>query len=201
MIAIIDYDAGNLKSVEKALEYIGEKTVITRDSREILSADRVILPGVGAFGDALDKLRKYNLVDTIRTVAGSKTPMLGICMGLQALFDRSDESKGVEGLSVLSGDILAIPADGVHKIPHMGWNSLSFPKESRLFDGIPEGSYVYFVHSYYLRANDESIVTAATEYVTHIHAAVEYNNVFACQFHPEKSGDVGLDILRNFARI
>lgn len=201
MIAIIDYDAGNLKSVEKALEYIGEKTVITRDSREIMEADGVILPGVGAFGDALGKLRQYELEDTIHEVADSGMPLLGICMGLQALFDRSDESKGVDGLSVLSGDILAIPNDGVHKIPHMGWNSLNFPQKTRLFEGIPEGSYVYFVHSYYLKAEDENIVAATTEYVAHIHAAVECGNVFACQFHPEKSGDVGLDVLRNFVRI
>ncbi len=201
MIAIIDYDAGNLRSVEKALEYIGENPVITRDKNEIMKADRVILPGVGAFGDALGKLRQYDLESVIHNVAQSGTPLLGICMGLQALFDSSDETKGVKGLSVLSGDILAIPDDGEHKIPHMGWNSLNFPKKSRLFEGIPEGSYVYFVHSYYLKAADEGIVAATTEYVSHIHAAVEKDNVFACQFHPEKSGDIGLEILKNFARI
>lgn len=201
MIAIIDYDAGNLRSVEKALQYIGEKTIITRDKKEIFGADKVILPGVGAFGDALGKLRQYDLEAVIRDVADKGNPLLGICMGLQALFDRSDESKGVDGLSVLSGDILAIPDDGVHKIPHMGWNSINFPKKSKLFDGIPEGSYVYFVHSYYLKAADESIVAATTDYVVNIHAAVEKDNVYACQFHPEKSGDIGLSILKNFARI
>ena len=201
MIAIVDYDAGNLKSVEKALEYIGEKPVITRDKKEILTADKVILPGVGAFGDAMGNLRKYELVDTLRKAADNGTPFLGICMGMQALFDRSDETDGVSGLSILSGEIKAIPHDGVHKIPHMGWNSLEFPKKSQLFAGIPEGSYVYFVHSYYLEAADKSVVAATTEYVSHIHAAVEKDNVYGCQFHPEKSGDVGLDILMNFVNI
>lgn len=198
MIAIIDYDAGNLKSVEKALEYIGEKPIITRDANIILNADKVILPGVGAFGDALGKIRQYKLEETIHAVANCGTPLLGICMGMQALFDRSDESEGVKGLSLLAGDVCAIPHDGIHKIPHMGWNSLDFPKESKLFRGIPEGSYVYFVHSYYIKATDEKVVAATTEYVTHIHAAVEKDNIYACQFHPEKSGDVGLEILKNF---
>ena len=201
MIAIIDYDAGNLKSVEKALEYIGEKPVITRDKNEILSAGRVILPGVGAFGDAMGNLRRYDLVDTLRIVADKGTPLLGICMGMQALFDRSDETDGVDGLSILSGEIKAIPHDGIHKIPHMGWNSLEFSKESKLFSGIPEGSYVYFVHSYYLEAADAGDVAATTEYVCHIDAAVEKDNIFGCQFHPEKSGDIGLDILKNFVTI
>lgn len=201
MIAIVDYDAGNLKSVEKALEYIGESPVVTRDSRLILSADKVILPGVGAFGDTMDKLNSFNLAEVLREVADKGTPLLGICMGLQALFDRSDESKGVKGLSILRGEICAIPHDGEHKIPHMGWNSIEFPRESRLFRGIDPGAYVYFVHSYFLKAADESIVAATTDYVTHIHAAVEKDNVFACQFHPEKSGEVGLDILRNFIRV
>lgn len=201
MIAIIDYDAGNLKSVEKALEYIGEKPVITRDKNEILIADKVILPGVGAFGDAMGNLRKYELVDILRKVADNGTPLLGICMGMQALFDRSDETDGVEGLSILSGEIKAIPHDGIHKIPHMGWNSLNFPKQSKLFAGIPEGAYVYFVHSYYLEAADPGLVAATTEYVCHIHASVEKDNVFGCQFHPEKSGDVGLDILKNFVAL
>lgn len=201
MIAIVDYDAGNLKSVGKALEYIGEKPVITRDKKEILTADKVILPGVGAFGDAMGNLRRYELVDTLHTVADNGTPLLGICMGMQALFDRSDETDGVDGLSVLSGEIKAIPHDGIHKIPHMGWNSLDFPKESKLFAGIPEGAYVYFVHSYYLEAAQESVVAATTEYVCHIHAAVEKDNVYGCQFHPEKSGDIGLDILKNFVAL
>lgn len=200
MIAIIDYDAGNLKSVEKALKYLGEDVTVTRDSKEILSAHKVILPGVGSFGDAMKKLYAYNLVDTIKSVADKNTPFLGICLGLQLLFERSDETPGVKGLGLLSGEILRIPDVGL-KIPHIGWNSLNLSGNGRLFKGVPQDSYVYFVHSYYLKANDESIVKASTEYAAHIHASVERDNIFACQFHPEKSGDIGLKILKNFAEI
>lgn len=198
MIAIIDYDAGNLKSVEKALLALGEHPVVTRDRDTILSADKVILPGVGSFGDAMERLNQYGLVEVIHQVAAKGTPFLGICLGLQLLFERSDECDGVEGLGVLKGEILKIPDCEGLKIPHMGWNSLDIKPESRLFQGIESGAYVYFVHSYYLKAEDESIVAASTEYSTHIHAAVESGNVFACQFHPEKSSDVGLGILKNF---
>ena len=201
MIAIIDYDAGNLRSVEKALEVLGSRAVITRNRDEILGADRVILPGVGAFGDAMEKLHQYELVDTIRQAAASGKPFLGICLGLQLLFESSEESPGVEGLSVLPGKILRIPDYPGLKIPHMGWNSLSVTPGARLFRGIENGAYVYFVHSYYCKADDESIVAATTEYSTHIHAAVERGNVFACQFHPEKSGSVGLQILKNFIEL
>lgn len=201
MIAIIDYDAGNLKSVEKALEFLGEESVITRDKQQILKADKVILPGVGAFGDAMDKLKHYRLIDTIKEVVANKTPFLGICLGLQLLFERSEESGGVEGLSVLKGEILKIPDCAGLKIPHMGWNSLSVKPGAKLFTGTSENSYVYFVHSYYLKARDENIVTATTHYSTLIHASVEKDNVFACQFHPEKSGDIGLKILKNFASL
>ena len=200
MIAIIDYDAGNLKSVEKALKYLGEDVTVTRDSKEILSAQKVILPGVGSFGDAMKKLYAYNLVDTIKSVADKNTPFLGICLGLQLLFERSDETPGVKGLGLLSGEILRIPDVGL-KIPHIGWNSLNLSGNGRLFKGVPQDSYVYFVHSYYLKANDENIVKASTEYAAHIHASVERDNIFACQFHPEKSGDIGLKILKNFAEI
>jgi glutamine amidotransferase len=201
MIAIIDYDAGNLKSVEKALIHLGEETVITRDRQQILSADKVILPGVGSFGDAMNKLHHYQLVDVIKEVIGKKTPFLGICLGLQLLFERSDEGDGVEGLSVLEGEILRIPDCIGLKIPHMGWNSLQIRKDAKLFKEIPDPAYVYFVHSYYLKAKDERIVAATTNYSTLIHASVEKENVFACQFHPEKSGDVGLAILKNFAAL
>ena len=201
MIAIIDYDAGNLKSVEKALTSLGEKPTVTRDPDVIRSADKVILPGVGAFGDAMERLRQYGLVDVIREVTAKGTPFLGICLGLQLLFERSDESEGVEGLGILPGEILRIPpAEGL-KIPHMGWNSLDIKPEARLFKGLEGNPYVYFVHSYYLKAADEGIVAATTEYTTHIHASVESGNVFACQFHPEKSSDVGLKILKNFASL
>jgi glutamine amidotransferase len=198
MIAIIDYDAGNLRSVEKALAYLGEQAVITRDFEVIRSADGVILPGVGAFGDAMENLHRYGLVDVIREVAECGTPLLGICLGLQLLFEASEESPGVEGLGICRGEILRIPDCEGLKIPHMGWNSLHFDHPGRLFAGIPEGSYVYFVHSYYLKARDESIVTASTQYSTRIHASIEQGNVFACQFHPEKSSETGLAILKNF---
>jgi glutamine amidotransferase len=201
MIAIIDYDAGNIKSVEKAVQFLGEEAVVSRDRDEILSADKVILPGVGAFGDAMEKLKSYNLINTIYDVADNGTPFLGICLGLQLLFKDSDETKGVAGLGILDGSILKIPEASGLKIPHIGWNSLNLSGNGRLFKDIPEESYVYFVHSYYLKATDKNIVKATTEYGTHIHASVEKDNIFACQFHPEKSGDTGLKILKNFIEI
>lgn len=201
MIAIIDYDAGNIKSVEKAMQLLGQDVTITRDRETILRADKVILPGVGAFGDAMGKIRQYGLEEVIGEVVDQKTPFLGICLGLQLLFERSDETPGVEGLGILKGEILRIPDKEGLKIPHMGWNSLKFQNQGRLFANLPEEPYVYFVHSYYLRAADEGIVTATTEYSTHIHASVEKDNVFACQFHPEKSSDVGIQILKNFVEI
>jgi glutamine amidotransferase len=194
MIAIIDYDAGNLKSVEKALKYLGQDVIVSRDSSEILQADKVILPGVGSFGDAMNNLDHFNLVDTIKKVAEKDTPFLGICLGLQLLFEKSDETPGAEGLGILKGEILRIPPKEGLKIPHI-------KPQARLFDGIANNSYVYFVHSYYLKAEDENIVAASTEYSTHIHASVESGNIFACQFHPEKSSDVGLRILKNFASL
>ncbi len=201
MIAILDYDAGNIKSVEKAVQLLGQEVTITRDRREVLNADKVILPGVGAFGDAMGKIRQYGLYEVIHEVVEQGTPFLGICLGLQLLFERSEESPGVEGLGILKGEILRIPETPGLKIPHMGWNSLEFRNNGRLFENLPEESYVYFVHSYYLRAADEKIVTAVTEYGTQIHASVEQGNVFACQFHPEKSSDTGLQILKNFTEI
>ena len=201
MIAIIDYDAGNLKSVEKALVSLGEEVLVSRDSSEILQADKVILPGVGSFGDAMNNLDKFGLVDTIKKVTGNGTPFLGICLGLQLLFKESDETPGAEGLVILPGKILKIPAKDGFKIPHMGWNSLDVKPGAKLFKGLEGNPYVYFVHSYYLKAADEGIVAATTEYTTHIHASVESGNVFACQFHPEKSSDVGLKILKNFASL
>ena len=199
MIAIIDYDAGNIRSVEKALKFLGQDVKITRDPEEILSAEKVILPGVGAFGDAMGKLKEYGLDQVIRKTAGKGTPFLGICLGLQLLFERSDEAPGVEGLGILKGEILRLPEKEGYKIPHMGWNSLELIHNGRLFRDLPEDPYVYFVHSYYLKAADETIVKARTEYTTVIDASVEQGNVFACQFHPEKSGEIGLQILRNFA--
>ena len=205
MVAIIDYDAGNIKSVEKALLHLGEEVMITRDREKILNSDKVILPGVGAFGDAMEKLRSYGLDKVIYEVVEKKIPFLGICLGLQLLFESSEESPGVEGLGLLKGKILRIP-DGVAedkrplKIPHIGWNSLSFPQKGRLFEGFSREPYVYFVHSYYLKA-EEDIVTARTEYGVSIDASVEKGNLFACQFHPEKSSEAGLKILENFVRL
>lgn len=201
MIAIIDYDAGNIKSVEKALISLGEKALITRDKETILNADKVILPGVGAFGDAMGKLRGYGLEEVINQVVAKNTPFLGICLGLQLLFESSEEAPGVAGLGILKGKIVKIPDNQGLKVPQIGWNSLKFPNQGRLFEKIAEDSYVYFVHSYYLQAQEPEIVTATTEYVTHIHASVEKGNVFACQFHPEKSSDVGLQILKNFIEL
>ena len=201
MIAIIDYDAGNIKSVEKALKTLGQEVVVTRDADAILSADKVILPGVGAFGDAMGKLQDYGLVEVIHKVVEKNTPFLGICLGLQLMFESSEETPGVEGLGILKGKIVKIPENGNLKIPHMGWNSLHFQNEGRLFANLPQDSYVYFVHSYYLQAEDERIVKATTDYSTCIHASVEKDNVFACQFHPEKSSDVGLTILKNFCEL
>ena len=201
MIAIIDYDAGNIKSVEKALKTLGQEVIVTRDAEIILKADKVILPGVGAFGDAMGKLHDYGLVDVIYKVVEKNTPFLGICLGLQLMFESSEETPGVEGLGILKGKIVKIPENGDLKIPHMGWNSLHFQNNGRLFANLPQDSYVYFVHSYYLQAEDERIVKATTDYSTCIHASVEKDNVFACQFHPEKSSDVGLTILKNFCEL
>ena len=201
MIAIIDYDAGNIRSVEKALKFLGQDVKITRDPEEILSAEKVILPGVGAFGDAMGKLKEYGLDQVIRKTAGKGTPFLGICLGLQLLFERSDEAPGVEGVGILKGEILRLPEKEGYKIPHMGWNSLELVHNGRLFRDLPEDPYVYFVHSYYLKAADETIVKARTEYTTAIDASVEQGNVFACQFHPEKSSETGLKILKNFVEL
>lgn len=201
MIAIIDYDAGNLRSVEKALLSLGEEVLVTRDRTELLAADKVILPGVGNFGDAMEKLKAYDLVGVIHELAERGKPFLGICLGLQLLFERSDEAPGVEGLGILKGEILRIPDKEGLKVPHIGWNSLHLQNEGRLFRDLPEGSYVYFVHSYYLKAENPQIVTATTEYGVTIDASVEQGNVFACQFHPEKSSRVGLRILENFAKL
>lgn len=201
MIAIIDYDAGNIKSVEKALIALGEQVKVTRNPEEILGADGVILPGVGAFGDAMERLESYDLVGTIALAAERRIPLLGICLGLQLMFESSEESPGVKGLGLLPGRIVRIPDDGGLKVPHIGWNNLKFPNRGRLFQDLPEDSYVYFVHSYYLQAQDEDIVTATTQYGALIHASVEKDNIFACQFHPEKSSGVGRKILQNFVSV
>lgn len=199
MIAIIDYGAGNLQSVKKAFDFIGAESVITNDPKVILSADKILLPGVGSFGDAMDSMHKNGLVETIKECALSGKPFLGICLGLQLLFEESEESPGVKGLGIFKGKIKKFSSDMGLKIPHIGWNSLSIKQKNTLFKDIPENSYVYFVHSYYLHAEDENDIATVTNYGIDFHSAVGKNNVFATQFHPEKSGDVGLQILRNFA--
>ena len=201
MIAIIDYDAGNLKSVEKALQHLGQDCKITRNAKEILEADKVILPGVGAFADAMEKLQKYDLIDVIHQVVDKKTPFLGICLGLQLMFESSEEGPGVKGLGLLPGKIVRFPEKEGYKIPHMGWNSIEIKKGAKILQGIGTNPYVYFVHSYYLQAADPDDVAATTEYIAQVHASVEHDNIFACQFHPEKSGDVGLQILKNFCEL
>ena len=201
MITVIDYDAGNLKSVEKALQSLGEDVLVTRDRQELLSADKVILPGVGNFGDAMEKLEGFGLVNVIQDVIRQGKPFLGICLGLQLLFERSEEAPGVKGLGILKGEILRIPDGDGLKVPHIGWNSLKLQNQGRLFAGLEEEPYVYFVHSYYLKAADSQIVKAVTEYGVPIDASVEQGNVYACQFHPEKSSRTGLAILKNFAEL
>ena len=198
MIAIIDYDAGNIKSVEKALLSMGETPVLTRDPEVILQADHIILPGVGSFGDAMENLNKFGLIDVIHEAINRKIPFLGICLGLQLLFESSEETPGVAGLGILKGKIVRIPEGPGLKIPHLGWNSLNVREGASLFKGLEKEPYVYFVHSYYLQAKDPKIVAATTEYGVTIHASVEKENVFACQFHPEKSSKTGLAILKNF---
>ena len=201
MIALIDYDAGNIKSVEKALQFLGQEPVVTRDKETLLQAEKVIVPGVGAFGDAMGKMHQYGLVEVLREIADKGTPLLGICLGLQLFFESSEETPGVEGLGLLPGKIVRIPDKEGFKIPHMGWNSIQINPASRLLKGIEEGAYVYFVHSYYLQAENEADVAATTDYVVNIHAAAEHENIFATQFHPEKSGEIGLQILKNFIEL
>lgn len=205
MIAILDYDAGNLHSVEKAFQALGEPCMIARRYRELSQADRIVVPGVGAYGTAMQQLKRYELDRILREFAESGKPMLGICLGLQLLFEGSEESGGVEGLGILEGKILRIPkTDGI-KVPHVGWNSLTLRGNGRLFSDVvcthAQQPYVYFVHSYYLQAKEAKIVKAVAEYGVQIHASIEKDQIFACQFHPEKSGAVGLQLLKNFARI
>lgn len=201
MIAIIDYGAGNIQSVSKALAHIGCEAFITRDKDKILKADGAVLPGVGSFGDTMDTMNEYGIKDTVIEYTNSGKPFLGICLGLQLLFRKSEESPDAKGLGIFDGSITKIPSGEGLKIPHIGWNSLDIKKSDGLFKGIGKNPYVYFVHSYFLNASDKSIVSAQTEYGVTIDAAVEKGNVFATQFHPEKSGETGLKILRNFADI
>ncbi len=200
MIAVVDYGAGNLHSVVNALKFIGVPCKVTKDAADIEAAQGVILPGVGSFEDALVNMEKSGLTQVVCDAAKSGKPFLGICLGMQMLFDSSEESPGVKGLSLLPGALYKIPANGV-KVPHMGWNSLEIKKPDGIFEGLPQDTFVYFVHSYYLKAENESDVSARTFYSVSIDAAVSRGNLFGVQFHPEKSGEAGLQMLRNFARL
>ena len=199
MIAIIDYGVGNLFSLQSSLQCIGADTIVTSDADKIRAADKIILPGVGAFADAAEKLRALGLDTLLKEEAARGKPLLGICLGMQMLFERSYEYGEHQGLGLLKGDV--IPMEGYVpkdlKIPHIGWNALSFTKESPLFRYINEGDCVYFVHSYFATNSEESVIATA-EYGKALTAAVAYKNVMGCQFHPEKSGNVGLNILRAF---
>lgn len=199
MIAVLDYGAGNLQSVVKALQFIGCDPLVTADPEKLKSASAAILPGVGAFGDAMGCLQKSGLVQPVLDFIDSGKPFLGICLGLQLLFEGSEEAPGISGLGVLKGKIYRIPDAPGLKIPHIGWNSLDLKSHDGLFNGLEEHPYVYFVHSYYLKAEDRDVVAATAEYGVTIDASVSRGNLFATQFHPEKSGKTGLKMLRNFA--
>ena len=201
MIALIDYDAGNIKSVEKAFEFLGCDVVTTKDRNVIMNADRVVLPGVGAFGDAMHRLTDYGLVDVIKEYISTGKPFIGICLGYQLLFEESEESPGVKGLGIFKGRCLKFDDKYGLKIPQIGWNSLSFSKDSKLYKGIKNDTFVYFVHSYYVKADDDSIVSATWEYGNVFHASCEHDNVFGCQFHPEKSSGAGIEMLKNFTMV
>lgn len=201
MIAIIDYGAGNLRSVEKAFEYLGFEAKISSDPKEIMGCDKIILPGVGAFGVCMDSIRKAGLDNCILEAVDKGKPFLGICLGLQLLFEESEESPGAKGLSVFSGGNKRIAQSPGLKIPHMGWNSITYDKSCPIFSGIGDEPYVYFVHSYHIAPEDESIVSARASYGAEIPVAVHRENVFATQFHPEKSGETGLKILKNFGNL
>lgn len=198
MIAIIDYGAGNLQSVENALRHLGYDCKIVGRPGELMAAEAAVLPGVGAFGAAMESLRARGLEGPIRKFVEEGKPFLGICLGLQVLFESSEESPGIKGLGILKGKILRLPSEKDIKIPHMGWNSLDVKKPDGLFSGLSNNLFFYFVHSYYLHAQ-EDVVTSVAHYGTEIHASVQKGNLFGCQFHPEKSGEVGLALLNNFA--
>lgn len=198
MVAIIDYGAGNLQSVKKALDFIGVESVITGNKDEINAASHIILPGVGSFADAMSCIRERDLEDTIKQAADGSKYFLGICLGLQLLFSSSEESPDVKGLGVFDGEIVTIPRNNGLKVPHIGWNSVELKQRNGIFENINDNSYFYFVHSYYLKNAPEEIVAGVTEYGVPIQCAVQKGRVCATQFHPEKSGEAGIALLRSF---
>lgn len=197
MIAIIDYGMGNLRSVQKGFEYVGCQAEITNDPAKILNANQVVLPGVGAFSDAMDSLHATGMVEVIKRVVKMNKPFLGICLGMQLLLERSFEGGIIEGLGLIKGDVKRIPQVPGLKVPHMGWNELIY-KESPLFTNLKSDPTVYFVHSYYVDSSEKDCVIGTTDYGSEIQVAVNKGGVYGLQFHPEKSGDTGLQILRNF---
>lgn len=199
MIAIIDYDAGNIQSIINAMDFLNCECKLTKDPQEILNADGAILPGVGSFGEAMKNMNDAKVGKIIKDFINTGKPFLGICLGLQLMFPDSEESPGVEGLNLFKGTVTRIPQSEGLKIPHIGWNSIKILNNEGIFKDIPDNSYVYFVHSYFLNAENKDIVSAQTEYGVTIDAAITYKNVTATQFHPEKSGEVGLKMLKNFA--
>ena len=202
MIAIIDYGMGNLRSVQKAFERLGVDATITSDATTVTSASKVVLPGVGAIADAITELKRANLVDAIYKTIESDKPFLGICLGFQALFEESEENGGTKGLGIFKGKVLRFPESPEYVVPHMGWNDLSFKKDVPIYEGVKPTDYVYFVHSYYVACDDDSIVATTTNYDdVDFCSSIARGNVFATQFHPEKSQNVGLKILQNFAAL
>jgi len=199
VIAIIDYGMGNLRSVQKAFQHIGCEALLTRDAAQIAAAGHVVLPGVGAFGDAMDNLRKFGLVEPIRAAVQSGRPFLGICVGLQLLFDESEEMGQHAGLGVFPGKVVQFHISG--KVPHIGWNQIHQKRESPLLAGVPDGGFAYFVHSYYVAPDDPELALATTDYEIDFVSVAGRDNVFGIQFHPEKSQDNGLRILKNFAEM
>ena len=201
MIAIIDYGMGNLRSVEKAFERAGHAATITNDAAVLADASKLVLPGVGAFRDAIAALESRRLVEPIRAAIAAGKPFLGICLGLQLLFDRSCEDGEHQGLGVVSGDVVRFDVPPGYKVPHMGWNQLQFRSRPPIFAGIDEGEHFYFVHSYYVVPRDESVVATQTDYAQPFCSSIWRDNLFATQFHPEKSQDAGLRVLKNFAEL
>ncbi len=197
-VTVIDYGVGNLRSVTKALEFLGSQVVLTSDPEQVTKASKLVLPGVGAFGTGMANLHQLNLVEAIQDAARRGVPLLGICLGLQLLFDESEEMGRHKGLGLMSGKVVRFPERNDLRIPHMGWNALRIRKRDPLFQDVPDGAMVYFVHSYFPVPDDPSVIAATTEHGVEFVSAIAVDNIFGTQFHPEKSSQVGLQILRNF---